>query len=99
MPKKNARTLAIAKTAREHFGFESLRPGQQEAITALLDGHDTLVVQPTGSGKSAIYQIAGTLLDGATVIVSPLIAFRSTRWMRSRAKTHRPPSPSIPLRA
>jgi len=76
MPKKDARALAIANTAREHFGFESLRPGQQEAITALLDGHDTLVVQPTGSGKSAIYQIAGTLLDGPTVIVSPLIALQ-----------------------
>ncbi len=42
----------------------------------MLDGHDTLVVQPTGSGKSAIYQIAGLLLEGSTVIVSPLIALQ-----------------------
>jgi ATP-dependent DNA helicase RecQ len=66
----------IAKTAFENFGFTSLRPGQEEAITAVLDGRDVLVVQPTGSGKSAIYQIAGQLIDGATVIVSPLIALQ-----------------------
>lgn len=66
----------IAATAREHFGFETLRPGQKEAIEALLEGDDALVVQPTGSGKSAIYQIAGLLLEGLTVVVSPLIALQ-----------------------
>jgi len=66
----------IAQTARDRFGFESLRPGQLEAITSVLDSHDTLVVQPTGSGKSAIYQIAGLLIEGSTVIVSPLIALQ-----------------------
>src|SRR6478752_3783742 len=70
------RRLEITRIAREKFGFESLRPGQQEAVSALLEGHDTLVVQPTGSGKSAIYQIAGLLIDGSTVIVSPLIALQ-----------------------
>jgi len=67
---------SIEKIAREKLGFESLRPGQAEAITAILEGHDTLVVQPTGSGKSAIYQIAGFLLGGPTVVVSPLIALK-----------------------
>ena len=66
----------IERTAREKLGFEKLRPGQQEAIQSVLDGRDTLVVQPTGSGKSAIYQIAGLLIDGSTVIVSPLIALQ-----------------------
>jgi ATP-dependent DNA helicase RecQ len=66
----------IARVARERLAFESLRPGQEQAVRALLEGHDTLVVQPTGSGKSAIYQIAGLLLDGVTVIVSPLIALQ-----------------------
>ena len=56
--------------AREAFGFEALRPGQQEAIEAALDGRDALVVMSTGSGKSAIYQIAGLLLPGATLVVS-----------------------------
>src|ERR1051325_10063843 len=76
MPKKKPAKGEMAKVASENLGFESLRPGQKEAVTAILDGHDTLVVQPTGSGKSAIYQIAGLLIDGATVIVSPLIALQ-----------------------
>src|SRR4051812_31262195 len=66
----------IVEVVREKLGFDDLRPGQQQAIEAVLEGHDTLVVQPTGSGKSAIYQIAGLLIDGATVIVSPLIALQ-----------------------
>ena len=66
----------ITATAKAQMGFESLRPGQQEAIQSLLNGRDTVVVQPTGSGKSAIYQIAGALLTGAVVVVSPLIALQ-----------------------
>ncbi len=45
-------------------------------MRALLGGHDCLVVMPTGSGKSAIYQIAGSLMDGATLVISPLIALQ-----------------------
>src|SRR5689334_4367178 len=66
----------IDRVARETFGFEALRSGQRDAIEALLDGRDTLVVMSTGSGKSAIYQIAGLLTPGATVVVSPLIALQ-----------------------
>jgi ATP-dependent DNA helicase RecQ len=66
----------IDRVAREAFGFETLRPGQREAIEAVLAGRDTLVVMSTGSGKSAIYQIAGLLIEGATVVVSPLIALQ-----------------------
>jgi ATP-dependent DNA helicase RecQ len=75
MPRKIP-TAKIMQVARDNFGFESLRPGQEDAIRAVLDGSDTLVVQPTGSGKSAIYQIAGHLIEGATLIVSPLIALQ-----------------------
>ena len=66
----------IATCARRKFGFKQLRPGQEEAVQSVLDGRDTLVVQPTGSGKSAIYQIAGALLPGTTVVVSPLLALQ-----------------------
>ena len=52
---------------RSSSGFKSLRPGQREAIQSLLEGRDTLLVQPTGSGKSAVYQIAGSLLAGSTI--------------------------------
>lgn len=68
--------LDIAAAARKLLGFKSLRPGQQEAIDSLLHGRDTVLVQPTGSGKSAVYQIAGALLDGSTVVISPLIALQ-----------------------
>jgi ATP-dependent DNA helicase RecQ len=70
------RGQSIRRVAREAFGFAELRPGQQEAIEAVLDRRDTLVVMSTGSGKSAIYQIAGLLTPGATVVVSPLIALQ-----------------------
>jgi ATP-dependent DNA helicase RecQ len=66
----------IREAARAGLGYDSLRPGQEEAVAALLDGRDTLAVMPTGSGKSAIYQLAGMLLDGPTVVVSPLIALQ-----------------------
>src|SRR5689334_1245208 len=66
----------IRRIAREALNFSSLRPGQEEAIRALVRGRDALVVQPTGSGKSAIYQIAGLMTTGAAVVVSPLIALQ-----------------------
>jgi ATP-dependent DNA helicase RecQ len=70
------RAQRIRRVAREAFGFEDLRPGQLEATEAVLAGRDSLVVMSTGSGKSAIYQIAGMLTPGATVVVSPLIALQ-----------------------
>jgi ATP-dependent DNA helicase RecQ len=66
----------IRAAAWSELGYEALRPGQEEAVRALLEGRDTLAVMPTGSGKSAIYQLAGLLLDGPTVVVSPLIALQ-----------------------
>ena len=69
-------TGRIERAAREILGFETLRPGQREAIASVLDGRDTLAVLSTGSGKSAIYQIAGLFSEGATLVVSPLIALQ-----------------------
>ncbi len=66
----------IRRTAQEGLGYDKLRPGQQQVIEAVLNGRDTLAVMPTGSGKSAIYQIAGALMPGATLVVSPLIALQ-----------------------
>src|SRR5829696_6012588 len=65
----------IAAIARDALGFE-LRPEQEHAVEAVVAGRDTLVVMPTGSGKSAIYQVAGLALAGETVVVSPLIALQ-----------------------
>ncbi|HEX4791414.1 MAG TPA: RecQ family ATP-dependent DNA helicase [Actinospica sp.] len=69
-------TATLTATARDVFGWPRLRPGQQEAMQAVLGGRDTLVVMPTGAGKSAIYQVPALLLPGPTVIVSPLIALQ-----------------------
>jgi ATP-dependent DNA helicase RecQ len=69
-------TDRIERVAQEAFGFDALRPGQRDAIAAVLDGRDTIAVMSTGSGKSAIYQIAGLLMPGSTVVVSPLIALQ-----------------------
>ena len=65
--------LALARSA---LGFRRLRPGQREAVRALLEGRDVLAVMPTGSGKSAIYQLAALELPGPTVVVSPLVALQ-----------------------
>ncbi len=66
----------IRTTAQNTFGFARMRPGQLEAMQSLLAGRDTLVVLPTGGGKSAVYQIPALLLEGPTVVVSPLIALQ-----------------------
>jgi ATP-dependent DNA helicase RecQ len=62
--------------AREQFGWEQLRPAQLEALRSVLAGRDTLAVMPSGSGKSAIYQVAATLLEGPAVVLSPLVALQ-----------------------
>ena len=64
----------IEGLARERLGFARLRPGQLPAVEALVAGRDVLAVLPTGAGKSAIYELAGLLRAGPTVVVSPLIA-------------------------
>src|SRR5215210_6830163 len=56
------------------FGFESFRPGQAQVVDALLAGRSALAVFPTGAGKSLCYQLPALLLDGTTIVVSPLIA-------------------------
>jgi ATP-dependent DNA helicase RecQ len=66
----------LRRTAKEAFGWDELRPGQLEAMEAVMAGRDTLVVMPTGAGKSAVYQVPALLLDGPTVVVSPLIALQ-----------------------
>lgn len=66
----------ICHVAREYFGYQSLRPGQEVAIRSVVSGRDTLAIMPTGAGKSAIYQISSLLIPGPSVIVSPLIALQ-----------------------
>ena len=58
----------------KHFGFSSFRDGQRPVIESILANHPTLAVFPTGGGKSLCYQLPAVLLEGLTVVVSPLIA-------------------------
>src|SRR5690348_10189199 len=74
--RKNVNQQSIDKTVRKKFGYESLRPGQSDAIRAVLRGRDTRVVMPTGAGKSAIYQIPIAITGGTAIVVSPLIALQ-----------------------
>ena len=76
---------AIRELARTRFGFSELRPGQLRAVSAAADGRDVLAVLPTGGGKSAIYELAGLLRPGPTVVVSPLIALQDDQVAHLRA--------------
>ncbi|HTZ86178.1 MAG TPA: ATP-dependent DNA helicase RecQ [Solirubrobacteraceae bacterium] len=66
------------------FGLDAFRPGQREAVQAALDGRDSLVVMPTGGGKSLCYQLPALTGQGLVVVVSPLIALMSDQWQRLR---------------
>lgn len=66
----------LRRVAAETFGWSQLRDEQLQAMEQVMSGHDVLVVLPTGAGKSAIYQVPALLLDGPTLVVSPLIALQ-----------------------
>ncbi|HEU4757493.1 MAG TPA: RecQ family ATP-dependent DNA helicase [Agromyces sp.] len=70
-------TDRMQEIAQQRFGWPALKPGQAEAVEAVVAGRDVLVVMPTGYGKSAVYQIAAHLLEGPTLVVSPLIALQA----------------------
>src|SRR5438445_5306073 len=76
---------AIRELARRRLGFDRLRPGQLRAVAAASGGRDVLAILPTGGGKSAIYELAGLLRPGPTVVVSPLIALQDDQLAHLRA--------------
>ncbi len=59
---------------KEHFGFSEFKDGQERVVSALVSGQDALVVMPTGGGKSLCYQLPSLVMEGLTIVVSPLIA-------------------------
>jgi ATP-dependent DNA helicase RecQ len=73
-PKRQPPARLIARTLKSTFGIDRLRDGQQAVIERVLAGQATLAVMPTGAGKSLCYQLPALLIEGRTVVVSPLIA-------------------------
>lgn len=71
MPNRKKQLQELLKI---HFGYDSFRPGQEEAIDYVMAGQGTVVILPTGGGKSMIYQLPALILEGVTLVVSPLIA-------------------------
>jgi RecQ family ATP-dependent DNA helicase len=64
------------------FGYSEWRPGQREGVIAALEGRDSLIVMPTGGGKSLCYQLPGLATEELTIVVSPLIALMRDQWLR-----------------
>ncbi|HUA75554.1 MAG TPA: RecQ family ATP-dependent DNA helicase [Solirubrobacteraceae bacterium] len=75
---------ATPEALLRRFGLDAFRPGQREAVQAALEGRDSLVVMPTGGGKSLCYQLPALAGEGLVVVVSPLIALMSDQWRRMR---------------
>ncbi len=69
-----ASSMGLTSKLREYFGFRRFRPGQEAVVRSALAGRDTLVLMPTGSGKSLCFQLPALEMGGTTVVVSPLIA-------------------------
>ena len=84
MTRSAQRTEAL-RILRQRFGHDDFQPGQWEPIRAVLEKRDALVVMPTGSGKSLVYQLPALMLQGLTVVVSPLIALMKDQQDKLRA--------------
>src|ERR1700733_12206036 len=88
----NTETLdsVLTNTLQQSFGFKEFRPGQREAISMLLATGRLLCIQPTGHGKSLLYQLPTLLLSGLTLVISPLLALMRDQLLQLNNRFHIP---------
>src|SRR5437016_2657245 len=78
--------MDLDQSLREHFGYQQFRKGQEAIVRSVLSGRPTIAILPTGGGKSLCYQLPALLLEGTTVVVSPLVALMKDQVDALRAR-------------
>src|SRR5947207_559450 len=78
--------MELSEALKEHFGYEGFRKGQEAIVRSVLSGRPTIAILPTGGGKSLCYQLPALLLDGTTVVISPLVALMKDQVDAMRAR-------------
>src|SRR3954463_420764 len=78
--------MELQPALKQHFGYEAFRKGQEAVVRSVLSGRPTIAILPTGGGKSLCYQLPALLLEGNTVVVSPLVSLRKAQVDALRAR-------------
>src|SRR5438874_884109 len=78
--------MELSEALKEHFGYDTFRKGQEAVVRSVLSGRPTIAILPTGGGKSLCYQLPALLLEGTTIVVSPLLALMKDQVDALRAR-------------